>query len=214
MVIELMRQFYTTERTFRILGANDAGQAEEQFVTYSNEHLASQPILNADGEQMVDEADNPITRMPIFDIDVKAQKTNPYSKLSQNETASNLYQMGVFNPENAQSALMMLSMMDFEGKAEIVAKVSEGQTLMNQIQQMQAQMQELMGFIQMLRTGSAGDSSAMVQNDGTMGGTMPTDAPSGRISGNPIEVATKGAERTALTDYGQELVDRGNNIEE
>jgi hypothetical protein len=214
MVIELMRQFYTTERTFRILGVNDAGQAEEQFVTYSNEHLASQPILNADGEQMVDEADNPITRMPIFDIDVKAQKTNPYSKLSQNETASNLYQMGVFNPENAQSALMMLSMMDFEGKAEIVAKVSEGQTLMNQIQQMQAQMQELMGFIQMLRTGSAGDSSAMVQNDGTMGGTMPTDAPSGRISGNPIEVATKGAERTALTDYGQELVDRGNNIEE
>ena len=214
MVIELMRQFYTTERTFRILGVNDAGQAEEQFVTYSNEHLASQPILNADGEQMVDEADNPITRMPIFDIDVKAQKTNPYSKLSQNETASNLYQMGVFNPENAQSALMMLSMMDFEGKDEIVAKVSEGQTLMNQIQQMQAQMQELMGFIQMLRTGSAGESSAMVQNDGTMGGTMPTDAPTGRISGNPIEVATKGAERTALTDYGQELVDRANNIEE
>lgn len=207
MVIELMRQFYTTERTFRILGVNDAGQAEEQFVTYSNEHLASQPILDADGEQMVDEADNPITRMPIFDIDVKAQKTNPYSKLSQNETASNLYQMGVFNPENAQSALMMLSMMDFEGKDEIVAKVSEGQTLMNQLQEMQMQYQRLLGFVAKLRGGVAPKTQ--------MGGTMPSNEPTGGgISGNPIEVATKGAERATLTDYGQELVDRANNIEE
>lgn len=214
MVIELMRQFYTTERTFRIIGVNEGGQEEERFVTYSNKHLSRQNIANINGQAITDEAGNSITRMPIFDIDVKAQKTNPYSKLSQNETASNLYHMGVFNPENAQSALMMLSMMDFEGKDEIVAKVSEGQTLLNQLQQMQAQMQELMGFIQMLRTGRAGDSSAMVQNDETMGGTMPTDAPAGRISGNPIEVATKGAERAALTDYGQKLVDRANNIEE
>ena len=207
MVIELMRQFYTTERTFRILGVNDAGQAEEQFVTYSNEHLASQPILNTNGEQMVDEAENPIARMPIFDIDVKAQKTNPYSKLSQNETASNLYQMGVFAPENAQSALMMLSMMDFEGKDEIVAKVSEGQTLLNQLQEMQMQYQQLLGFVARLRGGVAPGRQ--------MGGAMPSNAPTGgRISGNPIEVATKGAERASLTNYGQRLVDRANNIKE
>lgn len=207
MVIELMRQFYTTERTFRILGVNDAGQAEEQFVTYSNEHLASQPILNTDGEEMVDEAANPITRMPIFDIDVKAQKTNPYSKLSQNETASNLYQMGVFSPENAQSALMMLSMMDFEGKDEIVAKVSEGQTLLNQLQEMQMQYQKLLGFVAQIRGGVAPGMQ--------MGGAMPSNAPTGgRISGNPIEVATKGAERASLTNYGQRLVDRANNIKE
>jgi hypothetical protein len=207
MVIELMRQFYTTERTFRILGVNDAGQAEEQFVTYSNEHLASQPILNTNGEQMVDEAANPITRMPIFDIDVKAQKTNPYSKLSQNETASNLYQMGVFAPENAQSALMMLSMMDFEGKDEIVAKVSEGQTLMNQLQELQMQYQQLLGFVAKIRGGVAPGMQ--------MGGTMPSNAPTGgQISGNPIEVATRGAERASLTNYGQRLVDRANNIKE
>lgn len=213
MVIELMRQFYTTERTFRILGVNDAGQAEEQFVTYSNEHLASQPILNADGEQMEDETGNAITRMPIFDIDVKAQKTNPYSKLSQNETASNLYQMGVFAPENAQSALMMLSMMDFEGKDEIVAKVSEGQTLMNQLQQTQAQMQELMGFIQMLRTGSAGGANMPEKNPSTVRGTVHLPLGKGG-NGNPIAVATKGAEKTALNDYGRTLVDRANNIKE
>lgn len=207
MVIELMRQFYTTERTFRILGVNDAGQAKEQFVSYSNEHLTNQPMMNANNEPVLDEGGNEITRMPIFDIDVKAQKTNPYSKLSQNETASNLYQMGIFAPENAQSALMMLSMMDFEGKDEIVAKVSEGQTLMNQLQEMQMQYQQLLGFVAQLRGGVAPDMQ--------MGGAMPSNAPTGGgISGNPIEVATKGAERAALTDYGKTLVDRANEIEE
>jgi hypothetical protein len=48
-----------------------------------------------------------------------------------------------------------------------------------------------------------------------MGGTMPSNAPTGGgISGNPFEVATKGAERAALTNYGQRLVDRANEIKE
>lgn len=212
MVIELMRQFYTTERTFRILGVNDAGQAEEQFVTYSNEHLASQPMLNANGEKMADEIGNSITRMPIFDIDVKAQKTNPYSKLSQNETASNLYRMGVFAPENAQSALMMLSMMDFEGKDEIVAKVSEGQTLLNQIQQMQMKIEELMGFIEMLRTGQTGGRDTSSTASGSL--SHQGEGIKGvRQSGNPVAEATKGAERVALNDYGKTLVDRANEMQ-
>ena len=55
----------------------------------------------------------------------EAEKNNPFSKLSQNETAAQLYKMGAFNPETASQALIMLSMMDFEGKEEIVQKVSE-----------------------------------------------------------------------------------------
>ena len=135
LVIELMRQFYTTDRTFRILNVNDGGVTKEEFVTYSNRNLAGQAIPDINGNPTLSSSGQAITRTPVFDIDVKAQKTNPYSKLSQNETASNLYQMGVFNPENAQSALMMLSMMDFEGKEEIIAKVTEGQTLLNTVQQ-------------------------------------------------------------------------------
>jgi hypothetical protein len=115
--------------------------------------------------------------------------------------------MGVFAPENAQSALMMLSMMDFEGKDEIVAKVSEGQTLMNQLQELQMQYQQLLGFVAKIRGGVAPGMQ--------MGGTMPSNAPTGgQISGNPIEVATRGAERASLTNYGQRLVDRANNIKE
>lgn len=213
MVIELIRQFYTTERSFRILSGNEAGIAEEQFVRYSNANLIGQPYTNINGEIIEDSTGKEITRQPIFDIDVKAQKTNPYSKLSQNETASNLYQMGIFNPENAQSALMMLSMMDFEGKEEIEAKVAEGETLLKQLQQLQMQVQDLTGFISMLRGGGM-NTSHLPQNVGAM-----TDVkkvmPSGKGNGgNPIATATKGAERYALNDYGKNLVDRANNTGE
>lgn len=213
LVIELMRQFYTTDRTFRILNVNDGGVTKEEFVTYSNRNLAGQVIPDINGNPTLSSSGQAITRTPVFDIDVKAQKTNPYSKLSQNETASNLYQMGVFNPENAQSALMMLSMMDFEGKEEIVAKVTEGQTLLNTVQQLQMQNQELMGFIAMLRGGRM-NSSAMPFDNRQMesGGISPSRQ--GGVSGNPVQIATKGAERTALNDYGKTLVDRANNVKE
>lgn len=213
LVIELMRQFYTTDRTFRILNVNDGGVTKEEFVTYSNRNLAGQVIPDIDGNPTLSSSGQAITRTPVFDIDVKAQKTNPYSKLSQNETASNLYQMGVFNPENAQSALMMLSMMDFEGKEEIIAKVTEGQTLLNTVQQLQMQNQELMGFIAMLRGGGINSSAMPVDNRQMESGRI-SPSRQGGVSGNPVQTATKGAERTALNDYGKTLVDRANNVKE
>ena len=45
--------------------------------------------------------------------------------MTQNETAVNLYQLGFFNPEMAGQALIALGMMSFEGKDEIVRKISE-----------------------------------------------------------------------------------------
>ncbi len=213
MIIELMRQFYTSERPFRILGANDAGRTEEKFVSYSNEKLKPQTLPDMNGVPMVDSAGNKLTRLPIFDIDVKAQKTNPYSKLSQNETASNLYQMGIFNPENAEPSLTMLSMMDFEGKDEIMAKVSEGQTLLNVVKSLQERNQQLMGFIAMLRGGAPGTGGQAING---IPQSSSTTAPfrQGGLSGNPVAEATKGAERVALNDYGKTLVDRANNVKE
>ena len=212
LVIELIRQFYTEERSFRILGVNDLGATEERFVSYSNKNIKPQNINNIDGQPISDDGGRALTRLPIFDIDVKAQKTNPYSKLSQNETASNLYGMGIFNPENAQQALIMLSMMDFEGKDEIVAKVSEGQTLLNQVQQMQMKIEELMGFIEMLRTGQVGGRDTSSTASGS-----PSPQGEGfkgvRQSKNPVAEATKGAQRVALNDYGKTLVDRANKLQ-
>ena len=209
LVIELMRQFYTSERSFRIVNPN----GEEEFVSYSNKGIALQDMKGGGGTYLKDGEGNALKRLPVFDINVKAQKTNPYSKLSQNETASNLYKMGVFNPQNAESALMMLSMMDFEGKDEIVAKVTEGQTLLNTVQQLQMKNQELMGFIAMLRGGKI-NSSAMPFDNRQMGSGKISPSSQGGVSGNPVQIATKGAERTALNDYGKTLVDRANNVKE
>ena len=57
----------------------------------------------------------PISRRPIFDIDVRAVKKDPYTRLSHNETLKDLYRMGVFHPENAAQASILLSNMDFSG---------------------------------------------------------------------------------------------------
>ena len=93
-------------------------------------------------------------RRPIFDIDVRAEKASPYSTLAQNETASSLYNMGFFNPDNAQSALAALSMMSFEGKKEIEEYIQQGATLKNQLMQMQQQNQQLIAQLKQ-RTGIA-----------------------------------------------------------
>ncbi len=216
LVIELVRQFYSAERTFRVVKPN----GEENFVSYSNKGLVLQDVKRKDGSVIKDVDGKALKRLPVFDINVKAQKTNPYSQLSQNETASNLYRMGIFNPENAESALMMLSMMDFDGKNEIIAKVSEGYTLLNQVKQLQMRVDELTGFISMLR-GREINSSAMPQNDRQMAGRkihpVASDSPHlGKVglSENPIAIAKKGAEKYALNDYGKMLLDRGNNAGE
>ncbi len=120
LVIELIRQFYSNERTFRIVRPNEG----EKFISYSNKNLVLSDSVAPGGLKLTDKDGNSLKRMPIFDISVKAQKTNPYSKLSQNETASNLYKMGIFNPQNSHQALLMLSMMDFDGKDEIISKIT------------------------------------------------------------------------------------------
>lgn len=133
-VIERMRQFYTEDRVFRIVGET----GESEFVSFNNQGLMEQSM----GTVGVD--NNELFRKPIFDIDVKAQKQNPYSTLSQNETAMNLYSAGFFNPEAAQPALAALKLMTFEGKKEVEDYVAEGQTLYNKLMQMQQQMETLM----------------------------------------------------------------------
>ena len=81
--------------------------------------------------------------MPVFDIIVKAQKASPYTKISQNELAKEFYNMGFFDPANADRALACLNIMDFEGKAELTQSIQKNGTLFEkftQLQQMALQM--------------------------------------------------------------------------
>ena len=121
-VIERIRQFYDIPRQFRILGE----QAQMEFVSYNNQGIAPMMQYGPDGEQVG-------YRVPEFDIEVSAQKQNPYTKMAQNELALQLLNAGVFNPQMADQSLMLLDMMDFDGKDELVQKVQQMQTLQNQL---------------------------------------------------------------------------------
>lgn len=178
MCIELMRQFYDESRSFRIVGApvqqqgvsmmpGQPGVAAPQngiptgvpvgmsggdmmprenyhFVEFSNAALRDQPTgMSASGEQLY--------RRPIFDLEIKAQKKNPFSRAEQNQLALQLFQMGAFNPEAAEAMLGALKLMDFEGIEDVREHVQKGQTLFAQLQQqaqMIAQLQQMLAAMQ------------------------------------------------------------------
>lgn len=113
LVIECVRQFYDASRCFRILG--DSG--EYHFMYFSNRMIADrQTGTLTDG--------TPIWYHPVFDIDVRAEKRDPYSRISHNETLKDLYKMGAFQPENATAASILLSAMDFSGVAKVRQQVA------------------------------------------------------------------------------------------
>ena len=139
LTIELIRQFYDESRSFRITGA--PGQYD--FVRMDNSALKEQPMgTAADG--------SPLFRVPIFDLKLKAQKTNPFSRMEANERAKELYGLGFFNPERAQEASGALEMMSFEGIDKVKEYVSQGQTLMQIVQQMAQQQDQMAAIIQAL----------------------------------------------------------------
>ncbi len=109
LCIELIRQFYTELRSFRI-SRLDGGY---EFTDYSNRNLRR------------DMKNGAIFRKPVFDIAVKTQKKSPYSRLAQNELAKELFRIGFFDPRNTMQALSALEIMDFEGKGAIEAKIRE-----------------------------------------------------------------------------------------
>lgn len=116
-IVELIRQFYDVPRTFRI---NPDGM-QEQFVNYDNSGLKGQPQMTMGMDMGL--------RLPEFDIDVTSEKANPYKKMEINELALNFYNSGFFAPQNADTALACLNMMDFQKKDEVMRKISENGTL-------------------------------------------------------------------------------------
>lgn len=129
MVIELIRQFYDLPRCFRILG--EAGA--EKFVAYSNAGIKPQRMGDMFGVDMQ-------TRLPLFDVEITAQKQSPYTKMAQNELALQFYSAGFFNPQMADQALACLDMMDFPRKQFIMQKVSQNGGMYQQMLMMQQTM--------------------------------------------------------------------------
>ena len=114
MVIERIRQFYDIPRCFRILGERTAWE----FIQFDNSNLQLQANPSLAGREMG-------WRKPVFDIKVSAQKENAYTKMAQNELALGLLKAGVFSPQLADQSELLLSMMDFRKKDELLLKIQE-----------------------------------------------------------------------------------------
>ena len=132
LIMDLMRQFYDEERVFRIIG--ETGRSE--FVHFSGAALRAQALPDVGGVELG-------SREPIFDIVVSAEKKSTFSRLSQNETAKECYQLGFFAPQNADAALAALEMMDFEGIEKVRQRVRQNGTLAQRLEQLQSQLVQL-----------------------------------------------------------------------
>lgn len=191
MCVELVRQFYDVPRYFRILGE----RGMEQFVAFSNEGLLPQPqgaLVNGVPMEMGVEVGY---RLPVFDIEVTAEKQSPYTKMAQNELALQFYGAGFFAPQNADAALACLDMMDFDKKDFVIQKIEQNGTLY----QMLVQTQQLA-----VRLASALDpqlAAQMQQQFAALSGTPAAPAAEApqleEPSGGESSITRKARERTA-----------------
>ncbi len=189
MCIELIRQFYDETRCFRILGSDAAAC---RFVELNNRALQEQPMgQTADGV--------PLVRKPVFDLRIKVQKKNPFSRMEQNERAKELYSMGFFNPERAQEAMGALDMMEFEGIDRVREQVQQGETLLNLCRNLARQLDQMAAVVQGLTGKDMGIAA------GPQSGGAPAFA--GAKPSGGIAAAAKTAQ-TPMTGYGEQLARR------
>ena len=189
MVVELIRQFYDLPRCFRIMGDNGAAR----FVQYSNAGIQPQFQGNDLGMDMG-------YRLPLFDIEITAQKQSPYSKMSQNELALQFFGAGFFNPQIADQALACIDMMDFDRKHFVMQKIAENGGMYQQMMAMQQQMVMLAQMVDAHR-GSNIAEQLMAQFSGGAP-VAPIDGSSGASPAKNVEEteALGGSEKTEASN--------------
>ena len=186
LVVELIRQFYDLPRQFRILGEN----GREDFVSYTNAGI--KPVYQG-MEMGVDMG----YRLPVFDIEITAEKASPYSKLSQNELALQFFGAGFFNPQLTDQALACLEMMDFDGKEQIMQRISTNGTLYQRLMMAQQQAVAMAQLVDM----KLGTNYAMQ----LLGGAQGTQQP---MPGSVPDTGNSGGESSVTANARKEAADR------
>ena len=187
LVVELIRQFYDLPRQFRILGEN----GREDFVSYTNAGI--KPVYQG-MEMGVDMG----YRLPVFDIEITAEKASPYSKLSQNELALQFFGAGFFNPQMTDQALACLEMMDFDGKEQIMQRISANGTLYQRLMMAQQQAVAMAQLVDM----KLGTNYAMQLLGGAQGTQQPMPGSVPDTGGN------SGGESSVTANARKEAADR------
>lgn len=178
LCIELVRQFYDAPRCFRILGEGGA----ETFVRYSNAGIQPQPQGPLVPQDPMADQTEQFYRLPLFDVEVTAEKQSPYTKMAQNELALQLYGAGFFAPNNADSALACLDMMDFQGRDKVIQQVQRNGTLQQMLMetqqlalQMAAQLDGMTGSQLAPQLQAQFAQGAQMMGAGGMGPVAPVD---------------------------------------
>ena len=181
-VIELIREFYSAPRVFRIIGEN--GQAE--YVNFSNADMGANSVQRLDGSI--------VNIDPEYDIIVSAQKASPYSSMAQNELTLQFYNAGFFEPARADQALMALEMMDFRGKEKIMNGIRQNGTMYQMLETLSERLAaaERMLGIQQKAQGNASGAIPAARAD------MPEQNASGTIN-NESAITKNARERSAAT---------------
>ena len=186
MIIELIRQFYDMPRCFRIMGENGTAR----YVEYSNAGIQPQ---NQGMEMGVDMG----MRVPLFDIEITAQKQSPYSKMSQNELALQFFGAGFFNPQMADQSLACLEMMDFDRKHFIMQRIAQNGGMYQQMMMMQQQMIQMAQMIDQAKGSNLAEQIAA----GITGGVAPTPLDGSEAAQNVEETeALGGNEKSEATN--------------
>lgn len=109
LCMELMRQFYDQPHSYRV----DGMDGKREYITFSNrawrEAAAQRPLE--------------------FDVAVSAEKNNPYNRVAQNQTLTELWKLGVFRPDLAPSAKLLLENMYLDGKEKLLEAMSSEEYL-------------------------------------------------------------------------------------
>ena len=186
LVVELIRQFYDLPRQFRIIGAN----GEQSFISSTNAGLLPQAQGNDFGVDMG-------YRVPLFDIEIAAEKASPYSKLSQNELALQFFGAGFVNPQLTDQALACLEMMDFDGKDRMMQRIAQNGTLYQQLMQARQQAVAMAQAVDMqMGTNYAGQILSGAQGQAQPGRVQKPETTGGesRVTRNAREEAASRAE--------------------
>ena len=175
LCIELIRQFYGLPRSFRIAGRAGA----EEYIRFSNAGLCPRPQPFG-------------AALPVFDVKVSAQKRNAYSRLSQNELAMELYRMGIFDEGKEQEALSCLRMMEFDGRDELIGRITASMGLREKLDELQKYKALALAFARRYRPDMAEGLGVAV--DPSLGSpSEAAAAPLGAPSRGAVASATEGS---------------------
>jgi hypothetical protein len=152
----------------------------------------------------------PGLRLPVFDIDVRAQRESPYTQMAMNELGVQFWSMGLFNPQMTDQALLLLDMMEFKGKDELRQKIKAQGTMQDTLIKVAqiamalaakydpAVAQQLAMVLQgvTMETGIALPAAGGGTAQGRIG-QAPDDAMSAPHDANENQIVRRAAERTA-----------------